>query len=149
MQHPCHAEDRQRTGAVSDRVGIVRLRRVYCMAGILRICSVILKKKHPGGLRPQKGEPHGLDGQGDGAKPHHDHHRPVRIFKANCIPAAPDTMGRYITEGKFPFAVGLDGSADGKRKRNFIIFRADAYAWLDAKLHRESIKPLPYRPPET
>ena len=71
------------------------------------------------------------------------------FFKANCIPAAPDTMGRYITEGKFPFAVGLDGSADGKRKRNFIIFRADAYAWLDAKLHRESIKPLPYRPPET
>ena len=57
-------------------------------------------------------------------------------------------MGRYITEGKFPFAVGLDGSADGKRKRNFIIFRADAYAWLDAKLHRESIKPKPYRPPE-
>ena len=57
--------------------------------------------------------------------------------------------GRYITEGQFPFAVGLDGSADGKRKRNFIIFRADAYAWLDAKLHRESIKPLPYRPPET
>lgn len=43
------------------------------------------------------------------------------FFKANCIPAAPDTMGRYITEGKFPFAVGLDGSADGKRKRNFII----------------------------
>ena len=71
------------------------------------------------------------------------------FFKANCIPAAPDTMGRYITEGKFPFAVGLDGSADGKRKRNFIIFRADAYAWLDAKLHRESIKPKPYRPPET
>lgn len=70
------------------------------------------------------------------------------FFKANCIPAAPDTMGRYITEGKFPFAVGLDGSADGKRKRNFIIFRADAYAWLDAKLHRESIKPKPYRPPE-
>ena len=34
----------------------------------------------PGGLRPQKGEPHGLDGQGDGAEPHHDHHRPVRIF---------------------------------------------------------------------
>ena len=32
------------------------------------------------------------------------------FFKANCIPAAPDTMGRYITEGKFPFAVGLDGS---------------------------------------
>ena len=27
------------------------------------------------------------------------------FFKANCIPAAPDTMGRYITEGKFPFAV--------------------------------------------
>lgn len=71
------------------------------------------------------------------------------FFKANCIPAAPDTMGWYITEGKFPFAVGLDGSADGKRKRNFIIFRADAYAWLDAKLHRESIKPKPYRPPET
>ena len=70
------------------------------------------------------------------------------FFKANCIPAAPDTMGRYITEGKLPFAVGLDGSADGKRKRNFIIFRADAYAWLDAKLHRESIKPKPYRPPE-
>ena len=60
------------------------------------------------------------------------------FFKANCIPAAPNTMGRYITEGKFPFAVGLDGSADGKRKRNFIIFRADAYAWLDAKLPRES-----------
>lgn len=47
LQHPCHAEDRQRTGAVSDRVGIVRLRRVYCMAGILRICSVILKKETP------------------------------------------------------------------------------------------------------
>lgn len=57
LQHPCHAEDRQRTGAVSDRVGIVRLRRVYCMAGILRICSVILKKETPRRAAPAERRP--------------------------------------------------------------------------------------------
>lgn len=107
------------------------------------------QNEHPGGPRPQKGGPMDWTDREMELNPTMTITDLCEFFKANCIPAAPDTMGRYITEGKFPFAVGLDGSADGKRKRNFIIFRADAYAWLDAKLHRESIKPKPYRPPET
>ena len=34
------------------------------------------------------------------------------FFKANCIPAAPDTMGRYITEGS-----SLCGGAGRQRRR--------------------------------
>ena len=59
-------------------------------------------------------------------------------FKANCVPADPDTIADFIVAGRYPFAVGLP--ADDKHNRRFQIFRVDAYRWLDEKLRRETIK---------
>ena len=61
-------------------------------------------------------------------------------FKANLVPANPETMAEYIVAGRFPFAVGLDPPQQGRGQRKLLISRAGAYAWLDAFLQTETIK---------
>ena len=59
-------------------------------------------------------------------------------FKANFVPADPETIAEMIVQGKYPFAFGLP--ADGKHKRRLQIFRAGAYAWLDEMTHSNTYK---------
>lgn len=61
-------------------------------------------------------------------------------FKANLVPANPETMAEYIVAGRFPFAVGLDPPQQGRGQRKLLISRAGAYAWLDAFLQTDTIK---------
>ena len=61
-------------------------------------------------------------------------------FKANLVPANPETMAEYIVAGRFPFAVGLAPPQQGRGQRKLLISRAGAYAWLDAFLQTDTIK---------
>ena len=65
-------------------------------------------------------------------------HDLCEYFKANLLPASPDTMGDYIVAGKFPFADGLP--AEDGHDRRYLISRAGAYCWLDDFLKTETIK---------
>ena len=60
-------------------------------------------------------------------------------FRANFVPAGPETLSDMIVQGKFPFAYGL--APDEKHKqRRFLIFRAGAYQWLDEQTKSNTVK---------
>lgn len=54
----------------------------------------------------------------------------VEAFERNLIPTCVETEGKFIMEGKYPFAIGTKG----KKNNIYRIYRKGFYEWLQERI---------------
>ena len=61
-------------------------------------------------------------------------HECAEAFRANQISIGENTLADGIAQGRFPFAVCIEGT-----RRNFLIFRGAFYRWLEEMMQRDEV----------